>query len=169
METEDITGRRTEKDGSMVQGKTWIDDSLFLLIHRHMPILCVDLLVMGGSKILLCLRKYEPEAGKWYVPGGRLHKGEEIREAAIRILREEVGMEAIYLRHLGWDTTCFDTDPFGHGKGTHTVNALFHVVPSNIKWPLECDQHTDIKWMEKGVVEFSPDIPHRIRKIARMI
>jgi len=153
----------------MVQRKTWIGGDDFRLIHENMTIPCVDLLVMEGSRILLCLRKYEPEAGKWYVPGGRLHKGEEIREAAIRILREEVGMEAIYLRHLGWDTTYFDTDPFGHGKGTHTVNALFLMVLRGSKDPAECDQHSDAKWMEKSAVEFSPDTPHRVRKIARMV
>ena len=153
----------------MVQRKTWIGGDDFRLIHENMTIPCVDLLVMEGSRILLCLRKYEPELGKWYVPGGRLHKGEEIREAAIRILREEVGMEAIYLRHLGWDTTYFDTDPFGHGKGTHTINALFLMVLRDPKDPAECDQHSDAKWIEKEDVESSQDIPERVKSIVRMV
>jgi len=153
----------------MVQRKTWIGGDDFRLIHENMTIPCVDLLVMEGSRILLCLRKYEPELGKWYVPGGRLHKGEEIREAAIRILREEVGMEAIYLRHLGWDTTYFDTDPFGHGKGTHTVNALFLMVLRGPKDPAECDQHSDAKWVEVDFAEFSDDVPERVKSIVRMV
>ena len=153
----------------MVQGKAWIGGDDFRLIHEYMTIPCVDLLVMEGSRILLCLRKYEPEAGKWYVPGGRLHKGEELRDAAIRILREEVGMEAFYLRHLGWDTTCFDTDPFGHGKGTHTVNAIFLMVIRHPKDPAECDQHSDSKWVEKGVAEFSNEVPERVKNIVRMV
>jgi len=152
----------------MVQGKAWIGGDDFRLIHEFMTIPCVDLLVMEGSRILLCLRKYEPEAGKWYVPGGRLHKGEELPEAAIRILLEEVGMKALHIRHLGWDTTCFDTDPFGHGKGTHTVNAIFLMVIRYPKDPAGCDQHSHAKWVEKSVVEFSDDIPERVKKILRM-
>ena len=43
--------------------------------------------------MLLSRRAYEPQAGKWDIPGGFLEEGEEPLDALRRELREEAGVE----------------------------------------------------------------------------
>lgn len=49
---------------------------------------------------LLVLRKHEPHAGEWCLPGGFAELGETIDQAALRELREETGVEARVYRLL---------------------------------------------------------------------
>jgi colanic acid biosynthesis protein WcaH len=102
-----------------------IPDDLYAEIHEHMPILCVDVVVGYNNKILLIKRTREPALGQWWLPGGRVVKGEDIKQAAIRLVKDETGILIKYPILLGYDQTKFDADPFGHGKGTHTVNFVF--------------------------------------------
>jgi colanic acid biosynthesis protein WcaH len=90
-----------------------------------MPILCVDLMIVRGHTVLLVKRKIEPMAGQWWFPGGRLLRGESLRDAAVRIAREEAGIKVeplAILTHLEFESKA---DPFGHGKGTHTVSVVY--------------------------------------------
>jgi 8-oxo-dGTP diphosphatase len=45
------------------------------------------------NRIVLVRRAIEPGYGKWVFPGGYVDRGEEIKLAAIREAREEVGLE----------------------------------------------------------------------------
>lgn len=102
-----------------------IPDSLYNEIHAQMPILCVDIVVGYNGKILLIKRNREPVRGGWWFPGGRVLKGETIKAAAMRLVKAETGIIIKYPVLLGFDQTIFSEDPFGHGKGTHTVNFVF--------------------------------------------
>lgn len=44
--------------------------------------------------VLLIRRMREPAVGTWSLPGGKIHRGEPAREAALRELREETGVDA---------------------------------------------------------------------------
>jgi 8-oxo-dGTP diphosphatase len=46
-----------------------------------------------AGRIVLVLRAIEPGYGKWVFPGGYVDRGEEVRSAAIREAREEVGLD----------------------------------------------------------------------------
>ena len=45
------------------------------------------------GRVLLSRRAFEPQAGKWDIPGGFLEEGEEPLDALRRELREEAGVE----------------------------------------------------------------------------
>lgn len=47
------------------------------------------------GKVLLIKRRFEPNKGKWSLPGGLLEIGEDPEEAAKREVREEVGLEVV--------------------------------------------------------------------------
>jgi 8-oxo-dGTP diphosphatase len=45
------------------------------------------------GEIVLIRRGQEPRLGEWSIPGGRLEWGESVREAIIREVREETGLD----------------------------------------------------------------------------
>lgn len=57
------------------------------------PILGVGAVVVSGGRALLVQRDKEPAKGVWSIPGGMVETGEKIREAVIREIREETGLE----------------------------------------------------------------------------
>ena len=97
-------------------------------IHRSVPLCCVDLVVLYRGKLLFVKRANEPAKGEWWLIGGRVLRGETLVAAARRLLRSEAGLDIERVEKLGCDETFFDTDPFGHGAGTHTINVVLKVT-----------------------------------------
>lgn len=58
------------------------------------PTAAVGVVCFRGESVLLIRRGKAPLAGAWSLPGGRIEWGERVREAALRELREETGVEA---------------------------------------------------------------------------
>ena len=60
--------------------------------------------VAGGAAFLLCRRpaKMRRHPGQWALPGGRLDAGETPLEAALREVREELGLRLAAENVLGW-------------------------------------------------------------------
>jgi len=57
------------------------------------PIIGVGVLIKHGEEYLLIKRAFDPDKGLWTIPGGTVKVGEEIREAALREVQEETGLE----------------------------------------------------------------------------
>jgi ADP-ribose pyrophosphatase YjhB (NUDIX family) len=53
------------------------------------------------GRLLVVLRSYEPAAGTWSLPGGRVDPGETREQACIREVREETGLVVAVRRHVG--------------------------------------------------------------------
>lgn len=127
--------------------KGYIPRALYEKIHASMPILCVDLLVVRNGKVLLVKRKIEPAKDKWWLPGGRLMRGESIKDAAVRILKDETGLKAeplsivTHLEYISAD------DPFRHGKGTHTVSVIHSCGVIGGKLRLDRN-HSEAQWWD---------------------
>ncbi len=54
----------------------------------------------GALSVLLIERRNPPYRGMWALPGGFLEIDEELEQCAIRELREETGIEGVYLEQL---------------------------------------------------------------------
>ena len=61
---------------------------------RDLRVNCAGAVVRDAAgRVLLVRRANEPSRGLWSVPGGRIEPGESAREAAVREVREETGLE----------------------------------------------------------------------------
>ena len=58
------------------------------------PILAASIAVFREGRVLIARRARAPMAGAYSLPGGAVELGETLREAALRELKEEVGLEA---------------------------------------------------------------------------
>ena len=68
------------------------------------PSVTVDCVVFGldeeDLKIILIERDGEPFKGRWALPGGFIQMDESLEQAAMRELREETGVENVFLEQL---------------------------------------------------------------------
>lgn len=93
---------------------------------------CVDCLIVrensiGKKECLLVERSSEPVKGVWWLPGGRIFKGETFFAAAIRKAQQETGLTLVTpIQVLGVWNTFFPTSHWDTPteKGTQTVNAI---------------------------------------------
>ncbi|MDO8655770.1 MAG: NUDIX domain-containing protein [Nanoarchaeota archaeon] len=93
--------------------------------HQSLPIACHDVIIEYQGGLLLVVRDNFPSKGILGVIGGRISRGIPIKDSLQKKVKEECGLEINDIVELGTARTLFKTDPFGHGKGTDTINILF--------------------------------------------
>jgi ADP-ribose pyrophosphatase YjhB (NUDIX family) len=57
------------------------------------PVVGVGAVIVQEGKVVLIKRRYEPLAGQWSLPGGRLELGETLEAGVAREMLEETGLE----------------------------------------------------------------------------
>ena len=57
------------------------------------PVVGVGVVVLRGDDVLLVRRGEPPRKDQWSIPGGKQERGETVRAAAHREIREETGVE----------------------------------------------------------------------------
>ncbi len=75
---------------------------------KKLMTLCV---IHKGEQVLLGMKKRGFGAGRWNGFGGKLEAGETIEQAALREVREEVGLELLDLKELGVIEFDFESEP----------------------------------------------------------
>lgn len=104
----------------------------FSFVVRSTPVFALDLVMQGSAgSILLGMRENSPARGFWFVPGGRVFKNESLPHAALRILANEVGVEAhdlASLSLLGLYEHIYEDNVFGDpGFNTHYIVGAYVV------------------------------------------
>lgn len=61
---------------------------------------CIFTVVDGRLQVLLIQMRKKPFQGMWALPGGLIDEGDSLRAAAARILKEQTGVEGLYLEQL---------------------------------------------------------------------
>lgn len=93
--------------------------------HEGLVIACHDVLIEYQKGYLLVMRENAPAKGILWPIGGRIERGIKIEDSLRKKAKEESGLDIEQIQFLGFARTFFQTDPFSHGKGTDTINALF--------------------------------------------
>ncbi len=97
----------------------------YSLAHQSLPIACHDIFIEYQGGILLIVRDNLPVKDTLWMVGGRINRGMPIVQSLQKKVKEECGLQIDSLVELGSARTLFKTDPFGHGKGTDTINLVY--------------------------------------------
>ena len=133
--------------GSFKAVNSPIPRDLYRKIHKLLPLVCVDTVVVDRShkQFLFVRRKNEPQKGDWWFPGGRIFKNEKLREAALRKVKQEVGLPAKIKEELG-TYEFFSRKGYFKGTNTHMIAAVFLVEVSASKKVILDWQSSGSKW-----------------------
>jgi colanic acid biosynthesis protein WcaH len=124
----------------------FIPTELYYQILANLPIACVDVAIVAHGAVLLVRRKDAPARGQWWVPGGRVLKGEMMRDTARRKAREEVGIDCHVGPIIHTAETIFPDGP--GGIPVHSINSCFFMYPVDPEFkPNLDDHHSDYRWV----------------------
>ena len=131
----------------------------FLKVIELAPLFSIDLIVLNEySEILVGKRTNPPAKEWWFVPGGRVYKGEALSEAFSRISLMELGLDLKMdnCQLLGVFEHFYDDSAFDKNISTHYINTpyLAEIQKSKIDAPLI--QHECYRWV--ALNEFESDM-----------
>lgn len=120
-----------------------IEESLYAKIKESMPIPCVDLVVLNDKhEILMLKRANDPEKGKWWFPGGRVHFAETREEAVHRKLTQECNLTTDKIKEIGTDDLILKNLD---DSLSHAITSVFMVRIKESEILLDF-QSTEYKW-----------------------
>jgi len=126
-----------------------IPEDIYKSIVETMPILCVDAIIRNDKQeILLVKRTNEPLKGEWWVPGGRVYKGEKLEDAIKRKIKEELDIDIQIKGAVGYYEDQFEKNPLNVESGLHTLGIVFETKPQSLDIKLD-DQSGDWKFFDK--------------------
>ena len=155
-ETTENTGR------DKLQGETkYLSDSEFQKLVKIGPLVSIDFLVKNPKEeYLLGKRKFEPAKDFWFVPGGRIRKGEGISDAFQRIGKTELGISLNLsdANFIGVFEHFYDTSSFSEKTETHYIVLAYSIDIGIAIDSLPMDQHAEFSWFTKVNFEMGANI-----------
>lgn len=114
-----------------------------------------------GIQVLLIKRGDYPEKGKWAIPGGFVNMNESLEKGAIRKLKEETGIENVYMEQL-YSFGEVNRDP---RTRVISIGNVALISKDNISFNKEISvDETKWFWMEKTLINLEEDTNYMIRK-----
>lgn len=128
----------------MTGNQGWMAEDDWRTVVKNVPIVSVDLVVKHGAGVILGRRTNDPGRGEWFVPGGRIRKGERLTEAVHRVARTELGVEVHIERRLGVDEHFWETSEFPDIDGKHHVSVAYVATVDDDRFRSD-EQHDDLR------------------------
>lgn len=146
----------------------YYDQDRFLTLVDAMPLVSIDLLLEDAEgRFLVGRRNNRPAMGMWFVPGGRVFKGESLRAALSRIVVQELG-EAVSVS--GWQSCGFAEhfydDNFCNAPNVKTHYVVFpHRLRLDVIDPIIVadKQHGEMSWFSSSDLLKMDDV-HKFTK-----
>lgn len=154
-----------------MEHRAYVADEDWATVVRNVPIVSIDLVVLAPTTpsagapasadadewgVVLARRENEPARGEWFVPGGRVHKGERLTEAVQRVARAELGAGVTVERELGVYEHFYDAADVEDAGGKHYVPTAYVVRTTDESFELD-DQHSAVQVYSPGTL---PDDLH---------
>jgi colanic acid biosynthesis protein WcaH len=104
----------SKKGRAKMSSSVWVSEKVYRKLLEVAPIPSVDLIVTRnrGREFALVKRAKRPYEGKFFIPGGRIGKGEWMDKAVHRIALRELGIAVSKARFIGcqdlWNPPKFD-------------------------------------------------------------
>ena len=115
---------------------------------------------VADGKLLLCRAKGSPTT---YLPGGHIEFGETGREALVREIREELGVEASAGRFLGVVENSF----MQHGKPHAEINLVYELLFENPPCaPESAEDWISFEWRPLSELDSANLLPEAFRRLA---
>ncbi len=144
----------------------FLSDEDFFHVVQHAPLVSIDLIVTrhGGQEVLLGKRRNPPAQGWWFVPGGRIRKGETLADAFQRITLAELGVRLAIeeARLLGAWTHLYPQEAFRGlpAADIHYVTLGYHLERDLKAETLPAEQHGAFRWFPVAEAIKAPEV-HR--------
>jgi ADP-ribose pyrophosphatase YjhB (NUDIX family) len=122
-------------------------------LYPSRPILAASVAVLREGRILLAARGKPPSEGLFSLPGGMVETGETLGEAALRELREEVGVEARLIGLIA-PVEFIERDEKGHIK--HHVVIAAHAARWVSGEPQTGPEAKEIRWVTERDIAALP-------------
>jgi 8-oxo-dGTP pyrophosphatase MutT (NUDIX family) len=134
----------------------WGDRLRYRMMRRPVTV-GVRLLLLREGEILLVQHTYQRH---WYLPGGKVERGETLEQAARREANEELGATLGALRLLGVYTNFYE------GRSDHVVVFICDALTSTGETDREIERFAwfPLRQLPEGV---SPGSRHRIAEYAQ--
>ena len=128
------------------------------------PLVGVGGLIHANGAILLIKRKFEPNKGRWSLPGGLLEVGEDPADGARREVREEVGLE---VETEGLFQVANEVVRDDRGKiRYHFVLIDYLMKPLSERITLN-EESEEYGWFQAGEIEKRLDVSPNTKMIAK--
>ena len=140
----------------------FLNQEKFAELVKNSPVVAIDLCIIKNNKILLGKRLNPPAKNFYFVPGGRIRKGEKLDNTVIRLLKEELQAEFIKNKVikslLGIYQHFYDDNFIGNKDfNSHYVTIAYLVNFENLVQRSFSDtkeQHSQYIWYEEKNEEF---------------
>lgn len=141
----------------------WVSDEDWEGIVSNAPIVSVDLVVLTPDGVVLGRRENEPAKGMWFVPGGRVQKGERLENTILRVARDELGVDVDVRERLGVYEHLYETSDVPGAGGKHYVPVGF-VVETDMTTFETDDQHGALRVFQTNDL---PDLHRYVEEYLR--
>ena len=142
-----------------------VPTAIYKKFCEAMPIATVDFIIVRRGKtcreFMLGRRKDKPYKGKWFIPGGRIFKGESDKTAIVRQLKRETNMTSKNVRFL-FNHTIFNP-PNNFGIRCHTICHIYKVRADGGAGRATHD-NSSMRWFDK----IDPRWPKPTREILEL-
>jgi colanic acid biosynthesis protein WcaH len=145
----------------------WLTEKQMRARVRDGLIVSIDLLVVDDrDRWLLAYRKNKPAQSSWFVPGGRIRKGEAIPAAFERLVRFEFGRDLAYdqAQFHGLYVHYYDDNRWEDPSfGTHYL-VLAHRIEVDSSWEdvtkaeTALKQHHQMRWFNLREALDDPEV-----------
>ena len=133
-------------------------------LYPSRPLVAASVACFRDGRVLLASRGRPPHDGLFSLPGGLVEPGETLAEAALRELREEVGVEAKLVGFLT-PVEVIERDPDGRVR-LHIVIAA-HAARWVSGEPQAGPEAREVRWVTESEIDGLPTTPGLPAVLAR--